>query len=205
MNNLNNPTLGLLSLMVGDDLFKNMNYNKRKPISLEEARKIIEEQIKDIESAMDVPKRPIITRHTDEITLSKLKAYLDTKPEVVLYSKNFNNKIGTVVGIDTDNQLMIEINSTSARWKANECILIKPFNTAQNIKIIDDVSDTTVTFNKLTIEALKNSATPIRCEVFNNIHQQNGNTSVRTIAHYDTETKRFIDIDGNTWKYAIAL
>ena len=201
---MNNPTLCLLSLMVDDNLFKDMNYNKHKPMSFEEAKKIIEEQIKDIESAMDIPKRLIITKHTDEITLSKLKAYLDTKPEVVLYSKNFNNKIGTVVGIDTDNQLMIEINSTSARWKANECILINPFNTAQNIKIIDDVSDTTVTFNKLTIEAL-NSAAPIRCEVFNNICQQNGNTSVRTIIHYDTETKHFIDIDGNTWKYAIAL
>ena len=204
MNNLNNPTLGLLSILVSDDLFKDMNYNKPKPMSFEEAKRIIEELIKDTESAMNVPNRPIITRHTDEITLSKLKAYLDTKPEVVLYSKNFNNKIGTVVGIDTDNQLMIEINSTSARWKANECILINPFNTAQNIKIIDDVSDTTVTFNKLTIEAL-NSAAPIRCEVFNNICQQNGNTSVRTIVQYDTEIKRFIDIDGNTWKYAIAL
>ena len=201
---MNNPTLCLLSLMVDDNLFKDMNYNKPKPMSFEEAERIIEELIKDTESAMDVPNRPIITKHTDEITLSKLKAYLDTKPEVVLYSKNFNNKIGTVVGIDTDNQLMIEINSTSARWKANECILINPFNTAQNIKIIDDVSDTTVTFNKLTIEAL-NSAAPIRCEVFNNICQQNGNTSVRTIIHYDTETKRFIDIDDNTWKYAIAL
>ena len=201
---MNNPTLCLLSLMVDDNLFKDMNYNKPKPMSFEEAKRIIEELIKDTESAMDVPNRPIITKHTDEITLSKLKAYLDTKPEVVLYSKNFNNKIGTVVGIDTDNQLMIEINSTSARWKANECILINPFNTAQNIKIIDDVSDTTVTFNKLTIEAL-NSAAPIRCEVFNNICQQNGNTSVRTIIHYDTETKRFIDIDDNTWKYAIAL
>ena len=204
MNNLNNPTLGLLSILVSNDLFKDMNCNKPKPMSFEEAKRIIEEQIKDIESAMNVPKSPIITRHTDEITLSNLKAYLDTKPEVVLYSKNFNNKIGTVVGIDTNNQLMIEINSTSARWKANECILINPFNTAQNIKIIDDVSDTTVTFNKLTIEALNNAA-PIRCEVFNNICQQNGNTSVRTIVQYDTEIKRFIDIDGNTWKYAIAL
>ena len=201
---MNNPTLCLLSLMADDNLFKDMNYNKPKPMSFEEAERIIEELIKDTESAMNVPKSPIITKHTDEITLSKLKAYLDTKPEVVLYSKNFNNKIGTVVGIDTNNQLMIEINSTSARWKANECILINPFNTAQNIKIIDDVSDTTVTFNKLTIEAL-NSAAPIRCEVFNNICQQNGNTSVRTIINYDTENKRFIDIDGNTWKYAIAL
>ena len=204
MNNLNNPTLGLLSLMVDDNLFKDMNYNKPKPMSFEEAKRIIEELIKDTESAMNVPNRPIITKHTDEITLSKLKAYLDTKPEVVLYSKNFNNKIGTVIGIDTDNQLMIEINSTSARWKANECILINPFNTAQNIKIIDDISDTTVTFNKLTIEAL-NNVVPIRCEVFHNICQQNGNTSVRTIINYDTENKRFIDIDGNTWKYAIAL
>lgn len=201
MNNLNNPTLGLLSILVSDDLFKDMNYNKPKPMSFEG---IIEELIKDTESAMNVPKSPIITRHTDEITLSNLKAYLDTKPEVVLYSKNFNNKIGKVIGIDTNNQLMIEINSTSARWKANECILINPFNTAQNIKIIDDISDTTGTFNKLTIEAL-NSAVPIRCEVFNNICQQNGNTSVRTIINYDTKTKRFIDIDGNTWKYAIAL
>ena len=201
---MNNPTLCLLSLMVDDNLFKDMNYNKPKPMSFEEAERIIEELIKDTESAMNVPKSPIITRHTDEITLSNLKAYLDTKPEVVLYSKNFNNKIGTVVGIDTNNQLMIEINSTSARWKANECILINPFNTAQNIKIIDDVSDTTVTFNKLTIEAL-NSAAPIRCEVFHKICQQNGNTSVRTIINYDTENKRFIDIDGNTWKYAIAL
>ena len=191
---MNNPTLGLLLLMVSDDLFKDMNCNKPKPMSFEEAKRIIEEQIKDIEST-----------HTDEITLSNLKAYLDTKPEVVLYSKNFNNKIGKVIGIDTNNQLMIEINSTSARWKANECILINPFNTAQNIKIIDDISDTTVTFNKLTIEALNNAAAPIRCEVFNNICQQNGNTSVRTIVQYDTETKRFIDIDGNTWKYAIAL
>ena len=204
MNNLNNPTLGLLSLMVDDNLFKDMNYNKPKPMSFEEAKRIIEELIKDTESAMNVPNRPIITKHTDEITLSNLKAYLDTKPEIVLYSKNFNNKIGTVIGIDTNNQLMIEINSTSARWKANECILINPFNTAQNIKIIDDISDTTVTFNKLTIEAL-NNVVPIRCEVFNNICQQNGNTSVRTIINYDTETKRFIDIDGNTWKYAIAL
>ena len=204
MNNLNNPTLGLLLILVSDDLFKDMNYNKPKPMSFEEAERIIEELIKDTESAMNVPKSPIITRHTDEITLSNLKAYLDTKPEVVLYSKNFNNKIGKVIGIDTNNQLMIEINSTSARWKANECILINPFNTAQNIKIIDDVSDTTVTFNKLTIEALNNAA-PIRCEVFNNICQQNGNTSVRTIVQYYTETKRFIDIDGNTWKYAIAL
>ena len=204
MNNLNNPTLGLLSILVSDDLFKDMNYNKPKPMSFEEAERIIEELIKDTESTMNVPKSPIITRHTDEITLSNLKAYLDTKPEVVLYSKNFNNKIGKVVGIDTNNQLMIEINSTSARWKANECILINPFNTAQNIKIIDDISDTTVTFNKLTIEALNNAA-PIRCEVFNNICQQNGNTSVRTIVQYDTEIKRFIDIDGNTWKYAIAL
>lgn len=199
---MNNPTLGLLSLMVDDDLFKDMNYNKPKPMSLEEAKRIIEELIKDTESAMNVPNRPIITRHTDEIPLSNLKAYLDTKPEIVLYSKNFNNKIGTVVGIDTNNQLMIEINSTSARWKANECILINPFNTAQNIKIIDDISDT---FNKLTIEALNNAVLPIRCEVFNNICQQNGNTSVRTIINYDTEIKRFIDIDGNTWKYAIAL
>ena len=204
MNNLNNPTLGLISLMVDDNLFKDMNYNKPKPMSFEEAKRIIEELIKDTESAMNVPNRPIITKHTDEITLSKLKAYLDTKPEVVLYSKNFNNKIGTVIGIDTNNQLMIEINSTSARWKANECILINPFNTAQNIKIIDDISDTTVTFNKLTIEAL-NNVVPIRCEVFHNICQQNGNTSVRTIINYDTENKRFIDIDGNTWKYAIAL
>ena len=204
MNNLNNPTLGLLSLMVDDNLFKDMNYNKPKPMSFEEAKRIIEELIKDTESAMNVPNRPIITKHTDEITLSKLKAYLDTKPEVVLYSKNFNNKIGTVIGIDTNNQLMIEINSTSARWKANECILINPFNTAQNIKIIDDISDTTGTFNKLTIEAL-NNVVPIRCEVFHNICQQNGNTSVRTIINYDTENKRFIDIDGNTWKYAIAL
>ena len=204
MNNLNNPTLGLISLMVDDNLFKDMNYNKPKPMSFEEAKRIIEELIKDTESAMNVPNRPIITKQTDEITLSKLKAYLDTKPEVVLYSKNFNNKIGTVIGIDTNNQLMIEINSTSARWKANECILINPFNTAQNIKIIDDISDTTVTFNKLTIEAL-NNVVPIRCEVFHNICQQNGNTSVRTIINYDTENKRFIDIDGNTWKYAIAL
>ena len=201
---MNNPTLGLLLLMVDDNLFKDMNYNKPKSMSFEEAKKIIEELIKDTESAMNVPNRPIITRHTDEIPLSNLKAYLDTKPEIVLYSKNFNNKIGTVVGIDTNNQLMIEINSTSARWKANECILINPFNTAQNIKIIDDISDTTVTFNKLTIEAL-NNAVPIRCEVFNNMCQQNGNTSVRTIINYDTEIKRFIDIDGNTWKYAIAL
>ena len=201
---MNNPTLGLISLMVDDNLFKDMNYNKPKPMSFEEAKRIIEELIKDTESAMNVPNRPIITKHTDEITLSKLKAYLDTKPEVVLYSKNFNNKIGTVIGIDTNNQLMIEINSTSARWKANECILINPFNTAQNIKIIDDISDTTVTFNKLTIEAL-NNVVPIRCEVFHNICQQNGNTSVRTIINYDTENKRFIDIDGNTWKYAIAL
>ena len=201
---MNKPTLGLISLMVDDNLFKDMNYNKPKPMSFEEAKRINEELIKDTESTKNVPNRPIITKHTDEITLSKLKAYLDTKPEVVLYSKNFNNKIGTVIGIDTNNQLMIEINSTSARWKANECILINPFNTAQNIKIIDDISDTTVTFNKLTIEAL-NNVVPIRCEVFHNICQQNGNTSVRTIINYDTETKRFIDIDGNTWKYAIAL
>ena len=204
MNNLNNPTLGLLSILVSDDLFKDMNCNKPKPMSFEEAKRIIEELIKDTESAMNVPNRPIITKHTDEIPLSNLKAYLDTKPEIVLYSKNFNNKIGTVIGIDTNNQLMIEINSTSARWKANECILINPFNTAQNIKIIDDISDTTGTFNKLTIEAL-NNVVPIRCEVFNNICQQNGNTSVRTIINYDTKIKRFIDIDGNTWKYAIAL
>ena len=43
---MNNPTLCLLSLMADDNLFKDMNYNKPKPMSFEEAKKSLKSKSK---------------------------------------------------------------------------------------------------------------------------------------------------------------